>query len=147
LQAVAQRYRPMLKTSRNLFASSLLDERGPLYLAQNFDEFLASYDYVTIMAMPLMEGAASNGVFYSDLVKAVAERPGAFQRTVFQLQTVDWRAGHKPVSSAELGAQMRRLQSQGVRNLAYYPDDFLQNHPSADLLMQGISLADQPVVP
>jgi biofilm PGA synthesis lipoprotein PgaB len=147
LQAVAQRYRPMLKTSRNLFASSLLDERGPLYLAQNFDEFLESYDYVTIMAMPMMEGAASNGLFYSDLVKAVGERPDAFQRTVFQLQTVDWRDGHEPVSSAELGAQMRRLQSQGVRNLAYYPDDFLQNHPSADLLMRGISLSDHPVVP
>jgi len=147
LQRVAENFRPMLKTSRNLFASSLLDERGPLYLAQNFDEFLASYDYVTIMAMPLMEGAASEGIFYTDLIKAVAARPDAFQRTVFQLQTVDWRDGHEPLSSVELGAQMRRLQSQGVRNLAYYPDDFLQNHPRADQLMQGMSLSDHPVVP
>jgi len=147
LQRVAENFRPMLKTSRNLFASSLLDERGPLYLAQNFDEFLASYDYVTIMAMPLMEGAASEGIFYTDLIKAVAARPDAFQRTVFQLQTVDWRDGHAPLSSVELGAQMRRLQSQGVRNLAYYPDDFLQNHPRADQLMQGMSLSDHPVVP
>ena len=147
LQDVAQKYRPALKTSRNLFASSLLDERGPIYLAQNFDEYLESYDYVTIMAMPLLEGAASEGVFYSDLVKAVSERPDAFRRTVFQLQTVDWRDGHEPIASEELGAQMRDLQSQGVRNLAYYPDDFLKNHPSADHLMQGISLTDHPVVP
>jgi biofilm PGA synthesis lipoprotein PgaB len=147
LRAVAQEYRPTLRTSRNLFASSLLDERGPVYLAQNFDEFLASYDFVTIMAMPLMEGAPSAGMFYKDLVKAVAQRPDAFQRTVFQLQTVDWRDGHEPISSGELGAQMRQLQSQGVRNLAYYPDDFLQNHPSADLLMQAISLSDHPVAP
>ena len=147
LQDVAEKYRPMLKTSRNLFASSLLDERGPVYLAQNFDEFLASYDYVTIMAMPLLEGAPSEGAFYTDLVNAVSERPDAFRRTVFQLQTVDWRDGHEPIASDALGAQMRNLQSQGVRNLAYYPDDFLQNHPRADQLMQGISLSDHPVVP
>ena len=147
LQRAAEKYRPRLRTSRNLFASSLLDERGTVYLAQNFDEFLASYDYVTIMAMPLLEDAPSEGIFYSDLIKAVRKRPDAFQRTVFQLQTVDWRDGHEPVSSVELSAQMRRLQSQGVRNLAYYPDDFLQNHPSAAELSQGISLTDYPVAP
>jgi biofilm PGA synthesis lipoprotein PgaB len=147
LQAAAEKFRPMLRTSRNLFASSLLDERGTVYLAQNFDEFLSSYDYVTVMAMPMLEGAPSAGVFYKELIAAVNERPDAFKRTVFQLQTVDWRDGHEPVSSAELSAQMRRLQSQGVRNIAYYPDDFLKNHPSSDELMQGMSLSDHPVVP
>ena len=99
------------------------------------------------MAMPMLEGAASAGIFYNDLVAAVNKRPDAFKRTVFQLQTVDWRDGHEPVSSAELSDQMRQLQSQGVRNIAYYPDDFLKNHPSFDSLMQGMSLSDHPVVP
>ncbi len=147
LTAVVAAKRPGLQISRNLFASAVLDERGISYLAQDFDAYLASYDYVTIMAMPLLEDAANEQRFYAALVAAVAKRPGAFERTVFQLQTVDWRQGNEPLSSVDLRKQMRDLQGQGVRNLAYYPDDFLQNHPDVNDLMQGISLADQPVQP
>jgi hypothetical protein len=32
-----------------------------------------------------------------------------------------------------------------VRNLAYYPDDFLNNEPELNLLRQGISLSEQPL--
>ncbi len=99
------------------------------------------------MEMHTLEAAPHAGVFYKELIAPVTERTAAFKRTVFQLQTVDWRDGHEPVPSAELSAQMRRLQSQGVRNIAYYPDDFLKNHPNSDELMQGMSLSDHPVVP
>ena len=37
---------------------------------------------------------------------------------------------------------MRWLQSQGVRNLGYYPDDFILGHPEFDELRRGLSLAD-----
>jgi len=147
LAALVATKRPSLQISRNVFASAVLDKRGITYLAQDFDSCLANYDYVTIMAMPLLEDVANEQRFYEQLVAAVAERPGAFQRTVFQLQTVDWRQGNEPLSSVALRDEMRSLQGQGVRNLAYYPDDFLQNHPDVNDLMQGISLADQPVQP
>lgn len=39
---------------------------------------------------------------------------------------------------------MRFLQSQGIRNLAYYPDDFIQGKPELEILKQGISLAEFP---
>jgi biofilm PGA synthesis lipoprotein PgaB len=146
LEEAAAFYRPILRTSRNLFASALLDEYGTVYLAQDYDEFLAAYDYVTIMAMPLLEGVPSEREFYSSLIQAVGERPGAIRRTVFQLQTVDWRNGFEPLPSDELRKRMRKLQSQGVLNLAYYPDDFLKNHPRADELMLGMSLTSHPVV-
>ena len=145
LMQTAEKYRPDLRSSRNMFASALLDKSGKVYLAQDFDEFLQAYDYVTIMAMPLMEGAGNETRFYADLVARVEEHPGAMARTVFQLQTVDWNDGAQPISSAKLLKDMRDLQSRGVRNLAYYPDDFLQNHPDFDDLMRGISLTDQPV--
>jgi biofilm PGA synthesis lipoprotein PgaB len=138
-------YRPVLRTSRNIFASALLESDGTIYLAQDFDEYLATYDYVTIMAMPLLEGVPSERQFYNSLVKEVKKRPDALYRTVFQLQTVDWRDGSDPLSSAKLRKRMRKLQSQGVRNLAYYPDDFLKDHPSLDELVRGISLTDHPV--
>jgi biofilm PGA synthesis lipoprotein PgaB len=139
-------YRPEIKTSRNLFASALLDEYGTIYLAQDYDEFLASYDYVTIMAMPLLEGATSEQNFYAQLIKEVYKRPGAIRHTVFQLQTVDWRDGFEPLASDKIGDQMRSLQSQGVMNLAYYPDDFLKDHPTATELLRGMSLTSHPVV-
>jgi len=38
----------------------------------------------------------------------------------------------------------RLLQSLGIRNLAYYPDDFLRDHPEQGYLRQGISVAEYP---
>jgi biofilm PGA synthesis lipoprotein PgaB len=138
------RYRPVLRTSRNLFASAILNERGTIYLAQNYDAYLDEYDYVTVMAMPMLENVADEGAFYDSLVAHVGMRPGALERTVFQLQAVDWREGYNPVPSDELSDRMRSLQSNGVLNLAYYPDDFLRDHPRADELIRGMSLKRIP---
>ena len=138
------RYRPVLHTSRNLFASAILNKRGTVYLAQNYDAYLDDYDYVTVMAMPMLENAPDDGEFYAALVASVGSRPGALERTVFQLQAVDWRGGYNPVPSAQLSDRMRSLQSEGVINLAYYPDDFLQDHPEADELIRGMSLKRLP---
>ena len=143
LTEVVRRYQPTIRTSRNLFASAALDPAGPNYLAQNLDGFLAHYDYVTVMAMPILEGATNPETFYDRLVTAVRKRPSALDRTIFQLQTVDWRNGNR-VPSAELRDAMRGLQARGVRNLAYYPDNFIANHPNLTELRQGISLAEFP---
>jgi biofilm PGA synthesis lipoprotein PgaB len=144
LIAAVARYRPVLHTSRNLFASAILNDRGTIYLAQNYDAYLDVYDYVTVMAMPMLENAADEGEFYAELVARVGARTGALERTVFQLQAVDWRDGSQPVPSDQLSARMRSLQSNGVLNLAYYPDDFLQDHPQADELIRGMSLKRLP---
>lgn len=140
-------YRPVLGTSRNLFASAILDERGTVFLAQDYNSWLDEYDYVTLMAMPMLEGVPDEGEFFDSLVASVAEHPGGLQRTVFQLQTVDWSDGYRPLPSDQLRERMRRLQSQGVLNLAYYPDDFLKNHPNTVELIRGMSLSVNPVRP
>jgi len=146
LASTVRLYHPGLKTSRNLFASALLDSAGSAYLAQDFDRYLQHYDYTAIMAMPYLEGAAEEKQaeeFYRQLVQQVRLRSGAMQRTVFQLQTVDWRDGRR-LESARIRKTMRWLQSLGVPNLAYYPDDFIDNHPELSELRQGISLARYP---
>ncbi len=145
LAAAARRYQPDLKTARNLFATALLDPRGEIYLAQNFGDYLDAYDYTALMAMPRFEGAEDHEAFYSVLVAAVARDPRGFDRTLFELQTVDWRSG-EPIPALELRDTMRWLQSRGVRNLAYYPDDFIVGEPELDTLRQGISLAEYPRV-
>jgi biofilm PGA synthesis lipoprotein PgaB len=39
---------------------------------------------------------------------------------------------------------MRRLQALGIRHLAYYPDDYVQDHPELGELRQGLSIASFP---
>lgn len=146
LAGIVRQYHPGLKTSRNLFAPALLDPAGPGYLAQDFDSYLIHYDYTAVMAMPFLEGAGDDRQarnFYRQLVRQVSLRPGAMQRTIFQLQTVDWRDKQR-LDSVTIKQTLRWLQSMGVANLAYYPDDFIGNHPELSELRQGISLARYP---
>lgn len=145
LAAAARRYQPDLKTARNLFSTALLDPRGEQYLAQSFGDYLEAYDYTALMAMPRFEGAEDHEAFYSALVDAVARDPRGLERTLFELQTVDWRSG-EPIPALELRDTMRWLLSRGVKHLGYYPDDFILGDPELDVLRQGISLAEYPRV-
>jgi biofilm PGA synthesis lipoprotein PgaB len=143
LADTARAWRPGLKTSRNLFASALLDENAKRYLGQDYGEFLKNYDLVTVMAMPYLEGASDERRFYQQLIAAMKREPEGVQRTVFELQTVDWQKKRR-LPAAQLRDTMRYLQAQGVRNLAYYPDDFISNEPELQQLKQGMSLAEFP---
>jgi biofilm PGA synthesis lipoprotein PgaB len=144
IKATVQHYRPDIRTARNLFATAVLEPESELHLAQSFDSFLEAYDYVAIMAMPRFEGYGNHRSFYQRLATLSAESKGGLDRVIFELQTVDWRTS-KPIDSLEIRDTMRSLQSLGVRNLAYYPDDFIQGHPDLDALRQGMSIATYPV--
>lgn len=137
-------------TARNIFAQPVLDPRAEEWFAQNPDDFLAAYDWTAPMAMPLMEGVA-----YADaprwldrLVDAMRQRPGALERTVFELQSMDWRTGRNaqatPIDADVLAAWMRRLQLRGALNFGYYPDDFVQGHPRLDAIRPQMSTAWLP---
>jgi biofilm PGA synthesis lipoprotein PgaB len=143
LTTAVRELRPDIKTARNLFASALLDPDAELYLAQRFDDYLVAYDHTALMAMPHLEGARSERAFYRELVHAVSRAPLGLDKTIFELQTVDWRTS-KIVDARELETTMRALQSLGVRHLAYYPDDFLNGEPTLAPLRRGISLATSP---
>jgi biofilm PGA synthesis lipoprotein PgaB len=143
LAAVVREYRPEIRTARNIFATALLDPNGERYLAQSYRDYLRSYDYVALMAMPGLEGVEHARPFYSALVAVVAGVPRGFERTLFELQAVDWRSG-EPIAAHELRDTMRWLQSLGVRHLGYYPDDFISDRPELEMLRRGISLARYP---
>jgi biofilm PGA synthesis lipoprotein PgaB len=144
LAEVVREHRPAIKTARNLFAPALLEApSAPLRLAQDYAASLRAYDYVALMAMPGLEGVPDAERFYTDLAAIARERdPGAL-KTIFELQTVDWRTS-QPIPASELKATMRRLQALGIRHLAYYPDDYVQNHPELRELRQGLSIASFP---
>ncbi|CFW32790.1 hemin storage protein [Bordetella pertussis] len=90
------------------------------------------------MAMPNMEGAARPEQWMRQLVAAVARQKG-LDRTIFELQARDWRVG-KPIDTEILRKQMVQLRSLGAINYGYYPDDFIANHPDAEVLRDVMSL-------
>ncbi len=139
----ARRYRPDLKTARNMYATVIMNPRAEAWLAQSLDVFLEHYDYVALMAMPYMEQARDPQAWLASLVARVAATPGALDKTVFELQSVDWRK-QAPVDGAVLADQMQLLLHKGVLNFGYYPDDFIQGRPSLDAVRAVISLAPIP---
>ncbi len=146
LASVVHDYQAGMKTSRNMFSPALTGTDGPRLLAQDYARFLAHYDFVTVMAMPYLENidnSAEAQRYYRKLAERALAHGTDASRTIFQLQTVDWR-NKRQVPSPELKNTFRLLQSLGIRNLAYYPDDFLRDHPEQSELREGISVAEYP---
>lgn len=132
-------WRPALETARNLYARPVLEPQAEQWFAQNYEASLAAYDYVALMAMPRMEQEADANAWLARLARRAADTPRGLDGTVFELQARDWRTG-KPVADAELARQWTLLQRAGVRHLGYYPDDFLNNQPSLEVVRRAISV-------
>ena len=143
LHDAAQRWRPKLKTARNLYARLVLDPRSEAWFAQRLDLFNRAYDYTAVMAMPWMEGSSRPEAWLDDLVKAVRKQDPELSRTLFELQTVDWKT-RRPIPGERLKAQIRRLQAQGVRHLAWYPDDFIGDLPRMQEARAAMSVRGFP---
>jgi biofilm PGA synthesis lipoprotein PgaB len=142
LKAHAQRWRSAIKTARNLFAEPVLDPGSETWYAQSLPAFLKAYDQVALMAMPGMENAKHPSEWLLKLAAKVSATPGGMDRTVFELQTVDWRNHDQLIATTELVRQMRLLQNHGARHLGYYPDDFAKNNPKLNVLKPEFSASD-----
>lgn len=144
LTRVVQRMRPDIHTARNLYASVVMNPLSEQWFAQNPQAFAQNYDYVALMAMPLMEEADDPRIWLQSLA---AKLPNSMRaKTVFELQSRDWRAD-KPLPSAILVEQMQLLANAGIRNFGYYPDDFVGGHPDLGLVFPAMSLSTYPYRP
>ncbi|QXI31363.1 poly-beta-1,6-N-acetyl-D-glucosamine N-deacetylase PgaB [Pseudomonas vanderleydeniana] len=133
---------PQVQTARNLFAEPVLDPQSEAWFAQNLDDFLANYDWTAPMAMPLMEGQGERQAddWLQALADKVRQRPGALERTVFELQARDWR--NQPAQDLEaeqLVQWMGLLKRKGVTSFGYYPDNFLDGRPSLQVVRPALS--------
>jgi len=135
--------RPTIKTARNLYASVVLDPHAEDWFAQSLPMFLDHYDYTAVMAMPYMEGARRPEQWLTKLVSKIAQYPGALDKTVFELQAVDWRK-QQPLDSKIIARHMDVLQRHGAYNFGYYPDDFIAGHPQMAEIRPIISLSTFP---
>lgn len=143
---------PQIKTARNIYAQPVLNPESETWFAQNLDDFLGAYDWTAPMAMPLMENVpkGKENAWLDAMVDAVARRPGALGKTVFELQSRDWRAGPgqpegAPVDTAVLAGWMQRLQRRGAPSFGYYPDDFSQDQPRLQGIRPALSEAWYPI--
>jgi biofilm PGA synthesis lipoprotein PgaB len=145
LAHVLRQYHPSLLTARNLYAQAVIDPASEDWYAQSFPAFLQLYDFTAVMAMPYMEGASDPATWLAELIGRVKERAGAgaLDRTLFELQSKDWKSG-KPIPSATLVAHWRRLHLAGARHWGYYPDDFHQNQPEESIIKPAISAETFP---
>ena len=129
-------WQPELLTTRNLYAEVLLNPVSEQWFAQDFDKFINSYDYTAVMAMPYLEGARRPKRWLRRLLDEID--PAEKDRTIFHLQTKDWRNG-KLISNKVLGQHFDLLLARGARHIAYYPDDFVQAHPTVELVRKHLS--------
>jgi biofilm PGA synthesis lipoprotein PgaB len=131
--------RPAIQTARNFYALPLLEPYSEEWFAQSFKSFLAHYDYVAIEAMPFMEEAKNPNQWLTDLVKAAAKEPQGLNKTVFELQAVNWKNQQK-IPSHVFVEQLNLLKKLGVKHIGYYPDNVYENQPPLEDLKQHFSL-------
>lgn len=134
---------PQVKTARNIYAMPILQPESEAWFAQNLDDFLANYDWTAPMAMPLMENVplSESNAWLDKLVAAVARRPGALNKTIFELQGLDWRKSdeHAAISGKQLAEWITQLQLSGAAHIGYYPDDFIEGKPEMSEIRPAFS--------
>jgi poly-beta-1,6-N-acetyl-D-glucosamine N-deacetylase len=139
----ARRWRPQLKTVRNIYTRPIFDPAAEAWFAQSLPAFLAGYDMTAIMAMPQLDKQGDSASWYRDLVARVKAIPGGMDHSLFELASHDWRSD-QPISEAQMGKRIELLQVEGARHLGYYPDDFIKNQPRLEVIRPSISIADYP---
>ncbi|RZU47836.1 biofilm PGA synthesis lipoprotein PgaB [Fluviicoccus keumensis] len=131
---VVREEQPDVRTARNLYAQVALNPRSEVWYSQSLENSLNNYDYTAIMAMPYMEQAADPVAFLHELVDRVSQYPNGLSKTVFELQSVNWRKDDEPIPTKELADAVRALYGWGAQNVAYYPDNLFVNNPDPSVL-------------
>ena len=143
LAARVRLWRPMIRTARNLYSRPILQPDAEEWYAQSLPVFLKHYDYVGIEAMPAMENAADAEAWLKDLVAAVAATPGGLQKSVFELQSVDWRS-KQPVPMEQFTGWLKLLKAGGAIHLGYYPDNLYKDQPRLEDLKRDFAVPVEP---
>jgi biofilm PGA synthesis lipoprotein PgaB len=143
LAARVRVHQPHIRTARNLYAPVALDPSAQARFSQSLALSLNHYDYTAIMAMPYLEAQSGPLGWLEKLARHVAGHTQGLDRTVFELQSVDWRS-KTPLDTADLRRQIDLLRRLGARHIGYYPDDFIAGHPVIAGIKPAISLGTYP---
>lgn len=127
---ILKQQNPQLLTARNMYAPVVLNPQSENWFSQSMPSTYQYYDYNAIMAMPYMEEATNHQQFYLDLIERTKKYDPNLDRTIFELQAVNWHNNQK-IPTQELIDTMQWLEKHGVKHIGYYPDDFVSQHPDA----------------
>ena len=128
----------MLKTSRNLYAGTVVDDKAQKWLAQSLPKFSAHYDYTVLMAMPYQKNqpnisARKANQWLDRLIDSVKDSKVKPNRVIFELQAYNGRT-EQALPEQDLFRSMKALKQNGMLSYGYTPDDFQNNRPNASAL-------------
>ena len=130
-------YRPRAELARNIYSIVVTNPEAENWFAQNLQNFLTQYNYTVIMAYSRMEGIKNRKAWYDKLISIIRNHD-ALEKTVFKVQTFDWRT-KRWLDDVDVKNDLSHLLSQGARHIAYYPDDALADRPQQEVLSIIIS--------
>ncbi|HQP10863.1 MAG TPA: poly-beta-1,6-N-acetyl-D-glucosamine N-deacetylase PgaB, partial [Candidatus Omnitrophota bacterium] len=142
LMTVAK-YWPEIESARTLYAPVVLDESAIARFSQDYGRSLERYDYVVIMAYPYLEEVKNPKKWLKELVAAVKTHPEGIEKTVFKVQTFDWKK-QRWINSKIVDQWLEALVASGARHIAYYPDDYVKDHPQKNIIRSMMSVENFP---
>ncbi len=132
LQIIRQKH-PHIRSARNLYALPVLKPVSEQWFAQSLSLYLQAYDYTFLMAMPYMEEADDPDSWLDTLADTVLEETMNPAAVVFELQTIHWQK-KKIIPTIKMMEQLLLLKKKNATSFAWYPDDFIKDHPQEQLL-------------
>jgi biofilm PGA synthesis lipoprotein PgaB len=138
-----RQFRPTIKTARNIYALPLLEPHSEEWFAQSFPVLLKHYDYLALEAMPLMERAENPEAWLTDVIRTVTKHQDGLEKTVFELQAVDW-SRQQDLPMAFFLKQVKLIQSLGAKHIGYYPDNVFHDHPRLAELRTAFAVPNVP---
>ena len=134
-----------MKTVRNLYANILSNPRSQQWFSQSLPEFVQRYDYTAVTVVPYLNNGQPLSrkeatARISELVGEIKRNNIPLDKTVFELQATDLHAKQQFIPAEIMVDWMTLLKKEGVKNLAYYPDNFLQNQPPLKTIKPAFSV-------
>ncbi|NNH87911.1 poly-beta-1,6-N-acetyl-D-glucosamine N-deacetylase PgaB [Acinetobacter sp. ANC 4279] len=141
ISKILKQQQPNILTARNMYAPVVLNPISENWFSQSMRSTYQYYDYNAIMAMPYMEEADDHQQFYLDLIHQSKKYDPKLDRTIFELQAVNWKNNQK-LSTQEIIETIQFLEKHGVKHIGYYPDDFVNEHPQPSRLKSAFLIDD-----
>ena len=122
-----RKFRPQALTARNIYAEAVLNPQAVEWFAQDYQDYLTTYDYTVIMAYPYMENQGGRAAeWLGELASAALKDKTNASKVVFKLQNYDWK-GNRWVPRTELSRQIRALQAGGAMHIGFYPENLFSD--------------------
>ncbi|OSI11728.1 poly-beta-1,6-N-acetyl-D-glucosamine N-deacetylase PgaB [Neisseria canis] len=132
-----------LKTVRNLYAGPTSNSEAHQWFTRSLAKYVNHYDYTAVTIMVYEKGKNATAKEADKWVKNVAhsvKKTGLpLDKTILELQARNWQSG-QPVPAEELVQWMDDLKKEGIKNIAYAPDDFVNNRPEINIVKPAFSI-------